>query len=248
LNILFKETGPHHEITIYDTSELDGKKGAFRVLQFSDQAVQGAMDLMDPERIVFEYPRAMLHLMSFNEPIFEDVFVIGHGIGTIARSLPDKRVMVAELDENVVELSRRYFGYGLNNVVVGDGREILAREKPHAYDYIVLDAFSRKGTPSHFTSREFFRLAKEKLNSAGAILLNLMGRGAKDRLVSAVHSTLGTEFAYVKSFALPSESGGEVQNIILVGGNRPLIFQTRNMAGFVEMEPGQGHILIDGDP
>ncbi|MFC5451147.1 spermidine synthase [Paenibacillus aestuarii] len=245
MNLLFKNTDQHREITVYETSELDGKKGTFRVLQFSDQAVQGAMDLKQPARIIFEYPRAMLHLMHFNDPSFEDVFVIGHGIGTIARNLPNKRVKVAELDENVVELSRRYFGYSLNNVIVGDGREILDGEKPHTYDYIVLDAFNRSGTPPHLTSREFFRLAKDKLNSKGAILMNLIGRGAKDKLVSAIHSTLSTEFAYIKTFALPSESDGDVKNIILMGGNRPFCFQSRNMAGFIEMELEQGHVFID---
>jgi spermidine synthase len=245
LRILFKETGQHQEIAVYDTTELYGEKGAFRVLQFSNQAVQGAMDLSDPERIVFEYPRAMLHLMQYNDPVFEDVFVIGHGIGTIAGHLPDKRVKVAELDRNVLELSREYFGYRLNNVIVGDGREILAGEAPHGYDFIILDAFNGTGTPLHLTSREFFRLAKDKLDSGGIILLNLMGRGETDKLASAVHTTLSAEFAYVKSFALPSESRGDLNNIILVGGHRPIQFQLRNMAGFTEIELGQGHILMD---
>lgn len=72
------------EIQVYETTELYGERGRFRVLQFSGDAIQGALDLDHPRRVVFEYPRAMIHLMEAGEPYFEDVFLIGHGIGTIA--------------------------------------------------------------------------------------------------------------------------------------------------------------------
>ena len=117
MHIQFKEFSHNHEITVYDTQELYGEKGNFRVLQFLDEAVQGAIDLNNPQRIMFEYPRAMIHLMEVNNPSFEDVFVIGHGIGTIASRFSDKRFKIAELDDKVVELSKRYFGYRQDNVV-----------------------------------------------------------------------------------------------------------------------------------
>jgi spermidine synthase len=159
LHLLFQEFSNNHEITVYDTSELYGEKGKFRIIQFSNEAVQGALDLNNPERIVFEYPRAIIHLMEFNDPSFEDVFVIGHGIGTIAGHFSEmKRFKVAELDDKIVELSKRYFGYRQDNVIIGDGRHILRSEEPHTYDYIILDAFTDKGTPRHLTSKKFFSL------------------------------------------------------------------------------------------
>lgn len=51
-------------ITIYETNELYGEMGRFRVMAFHDDAVQGVLDLRDPARIVLEYPKAMLHLMN----------------------------------------------------------------------------------------------------------------------------------------------------------------------------------------
>jgi hypothetical protein len=120
--------------------------------------IQGAIDLKDPQRIVLIYQRAMIHLMEFNAPSFEHVFVIGHGIGTIAGHYPDKPFTVAEIDEKVVEISKRFFGYSKekDHVVMGDGRQILESEQPNIYDYIILDAFTHKGTPLHFTTSEFF--------------------------------------------------------------------------------------------
>jgi spermidine synthase len=149
LHILFKELSNNHEITVYDTDELYGERGRFRVLQFSDGAVQGAMDCNNTERIVLEYPRAIIHLMECNNPSFEDVFVIGHGIGTVAGCFSEKRCKVAEVDEKVVEASKRFFSYPNTNVLIGDGRHILERETSHSYDYIILDAFTGKGTPQH---------------------------------------------------------------------------------------------------
>jgi spermidine synthase len=248
LDFLFKEFSNNHEISVYDTSELYGEKGKFRVMQFSNKAIQGAMDLNDPERIMFEYPRAIIHLMKFNNPSFEDVFVIGHGIGTIASHFSEKRFKIAELDNKVVELSKLCFGYSKNNVIVGDGRHILESEKPHVYDYIILDAFTDKGTPRHLTSKEFFRITRQKLDAEGSMILNLIGRGGNDKLINAIHTTLREEYAYTKAFSLPSEGVTDIKNIIIIGRNEPIGAQERHMAGFTEIELGIGHIIKDSEP
>ncbi|WP_436239053.1 spermidine synthase [Paenibacillus sp. LjRoot153] len=245
LNVLYKEQTVHHDISIYDTTTFSDEKGSFRILEFSNQAMQGAMDLAHPDRILFEYPRAMIHLMQVNAPSFERVFLIGHGIGTIASHLREKRFTVAELDEHVVALSRRYFGYNQDNVHIGDGRQLLSNEPPRTYDYILVDAFTDKGTPLPLTSLTFFQIAQTKLDEGGAILLNLMGKGEHDPLLAAIHTTLSEVFNYVKAFALPSEGRRDLQNIILMGQNKPITCHMRHMAGFVEIEPAYGHILMD---
>ncbi|NEW09098.1 spermidine synthase [Paenibacillus sp. SYP-B3998] len=216
-------------------------------MQFSNQAIQGALDLNNPDRILFEYPRAIIHLMAFNNPTFEDVFVIGHGIGTIASHFAEKRFKVAELNEKVVALSKQYFGYHKDNVIVGDGRHILSSEAPLAYDYIILDAFTDKGTPEHLTSKEFFKITKEKLDARGSIIMNLMGKGENDTLMNAIHTTLSEEYAFTKSFSLQSEGAADIKNIMIIGSNKPIGFQLRNMAGFTEIDLGQGHLIWDGD-
>lgn len=246
MRIVYQSRTGHHEITVLDSEELDGEKGRFRLLQFSDGAVQGAMDLNRPERILFEYPRAMLHLMEHNHGAFGRVFVVGHGIGSLARHGPDKRFKIAELDPEVVEVSRRFFAYPFDNVTVGDGRAVLAEEPPAAYDYIVLDAFTSKGTPRQLTSLEFFRLVREKLEpDSGFVLLNLMGRGEHDPLIGAVHTTLGEVFDTVRTFAIPVKGAAGRQNVLMAAGSRPIAYQGRRMAGFVEIAPGEGYVITD---
>ncbi|WP_019913453.1 spermidine synthase [Paenibacillus sp. HW567] len=237
--------GDGQEIQVYDTTELYGEKGKFRVLQFSGDAIQGALDLNSPRRVVFEYPRAMIHLMEAGEPFFEDVFVIGHGIGTIARYFAEKSFKIAEVSAEVVELSRQHFGYSQDNVVVGDGRRLLEGEPDRRYDFILLDAFTKDGTPQHLVSSEFFALARSKLNSRGSIIMNLMGRSEQDRLISAIHTTLSEHFPHIKAFALPSEGTADIRNILIMGSSKPIRYQARQMAGFVEITPGQGHVIRD---
>ncbi|WP_308637916.1 spermidine synthase [Paenibacillus silvisoli] len=244
--ILFREAGEQNEIIVYDTDEYGGSRGRFRILQFSDQAMQGAMDLEQPERILFEYPQAMLHLMASGDGgSAGSVFLIGHGIGTIARHCAGRRVKVAELDAQVVELSNKFFGYCGPDVVVGDGRALLAEEAAGSYDFILLDAFSDKGTPRHLTSRGFFELAASKLEDTGTILVNLMGKSENDAHIAAIHTTLRQAFPNVKAFALPAAHAADRRNYILAGSFVAIPYQTKKMAGFTEIELGHGYIIED---
>lgn len=242
---LAQELSQGQVITVYDSAQLYGVIGKYRFLQFSDDAIQGAIDLRDPKRVVLEYPRAIIHLMECNAPSFEKVFVIGHGVGTIAGHYPDKNFIVAEIDEKVVELSRIFFDYDRDNVVIGDGRQILDNEEPNSFDYIILDAFNKEGTPYHLTTLEFFDMTKEKLRSTGSIIMNLMGRPNNDRLINAIYSTLRETFVYTKAFALQGEDAADIRNILVVGSNSNVEFQLRSMAGFIEIELGHGHIMMD---
>lgn len=237
------------EIKVYETDELYGEKGAFRVLQFASEAVQGAMDINRPERIILEYPRAMLHLLERHISDSSRIFIIGHGTGTLARHLAGKQVTIAEVDELVAEISEAYFGFSGDGdpVRIGDGRLLLEREQPGSLDCIMVDAFSENGTPRHLSSSGFFRLAADKLIPDGLLLFNVFGRGDGDGFVAAIATTLREIFAYVRVFSLPVEHSREMRNMIIAGSRRPITYHARSMAGFVEVEPRKGFIIIDSD-
>ncbi len=237
--------GKEGDLEVYETTELYGEKGRFRVLQFSGDAVQGALDLNRPQRVVFEYPRAIIHLMEHNAPLFAAAFIVGHGIGTIPGYFADRTVKVAEASSEVLAISRSHFGYSRDNVAVGDGRAILEGEPDRRYDYIVLDAFTAAGTPPHLISLEFFALSRAKLHPRGAMLLNLMGRGEQDKLIGAIHTTLSEVFPYVAAFALPADGPGDMRNVLMMGSTSPITYQSRQLAGFLPITPAQGYVLRD---
>lgn len=242
---LAKEYSKYQEITVYEANQLYGRTGRYRFLQFSEHAVQGAIDMKDPKRIVLEYPRAIIHLMEVNEPCFEHVFMIGHGIGTIASHYPNKQFRIAEIDEKVLELSRMYFEYFKDNVVIGDGFELLKNEESNTYDYIILDAFTEAGTPHHLTSLQFFRMTRDKLNVRGSMILNLSGKTNNDHFINAIYTTLKEIYIYTRAFSLPGGDASDIRNIIVIASNRMIEAELRSMAGFIEIELGQGHIIMD---
>ncbi|MGO4549350.1 spermidine synthase [Paenibacillus sp. 2TAB23] len=245
MQLLRKAINGAQEVSVYETNQLYGETGKFRFLQFSDYAIQGAIDLKEPKRIVLEYPRAIIHLMERNDPAFNNVFMIGHGVGTIPGHYPNKRFVVAEIDEAVVELSKTYFHYHMNNVRVGDGRFLLDEQEQSSFDYIILDAFTEAGTPYHLMTLEFMELAEAKLDARGMLLLNVTGKLKNDTLIDAVYATLKEVFMHVKAFSLKAEHHADARNIILAGSNRPIAYESMAMAGFFEIGLDEGYVMRD---
>lgn len=222
MQLVAHERSPYGELRVFDTTELYGELGRFRVLQFADGAVQGAIDLSDPARIVLPYQRAIIHLLEAIRPSFGRAFIIGHGAGTIAGHYPEACIEAAEIDAKVVELSRVYFGYTQNNVAIGDGRELLFRTEPRSFDYIVADAFTADGTPPQLATIEFCELAKEKLRAGGAMLMNVIGRGGRDKRIASMLATLQAVFPYAAALAGTKGEDGDGTNLILVAGTREI--------------------------
>lgn len=242
MQLLFQK---ENQLSVYETNEFYHEKGWFRILQFANEDIQGAIDLHHPERILFEYPRAMIHLMELNNSEFQDVFIIGHGIGTIASHYPNKSFRIAEIDPLVLELSRTYFDYTIDNVSIGDGRVLLSAENNDQYDYIILDAFTTEGTPQHLISRSFFQMTTTKLHDTGYLIINLIGKANHDRIINAISTTLYEVYSYIKSFALPAEGTSDTQNMIIIAGHQTIRYQGRHMAGFESKSLGQGYIIED---
>lgn len=231
--------------SVYDVSELYGEQGRFRTLGFADGAVQGAIDLNDPQRIVLEYPRALIHLMEENGPGFRRAFLIGHGAGTIPSRYEASRFRVAEISGEVIALSRRWFGYPHDNVVQGDGRGLLEQEPDGSLDFILLDAFTASGTPTHLLSRTFFALTGSKLTQEGALLLNLAAKGREDRRLNAVYATLARIYPHISAFELKGGGVHDLRNVVLIAGQKPAAYKLRRMAGFRRRRLDHGYIIED---
>lgn len=245
MNILHRQSSAYEQIIVYETDRLYEEKGHFRVLQFANADVQGALDLNDPQRIVFEYPRAIIHLLEHNMQELQRLFIIGQGIGTLGNYFADREVQIAELDVAVARLSVKYFGCDAEPILIGDGRSILSTQPEQHYDAIVLDAFSEEGTPLHLVSLECLYLMRSKLHDSGYIIMNLIGRGPNDMRVHAIYTTLCEVFTQVQCFQLPVEQNSDVRNIIMMAGNDPIRYQLRQMAGFTIMQPNLAYILYD---
>lgn len=245
---VMRERTDYHELRILETSFAEERHGRFRVLQFADGAEQGVLDLDHPRRIVLAYPRALIHLIDRCPDRVADVFMIGHGIGTIAGHYADQsqlRFVSVELDAKLVQLSREFFGYRGREVVIGDGREVLTKQPPSSLDCIIVDAFSAKGTPRQLLSLPFVELTRRQLRPSGLLLFNVGGRRQGDRLIEAMYSTLGTSYDYLEVFAPEGATADEVTNILLAASNRPISYSTAELAGFRTIPVQPGHLIYD---
>jgi spermidine synthase len=126
--------------------------------------------------------------------------VIGNAGGTIARAYgalyPDVEIDGVEIDPKVTEAGRRFMQMGENprlHIVTADGRPFL-QTTDERYDLIVVDAYRQPYIPFYLATREFFRLARERLAPGGVLALNVAQVPGDDRLAEAIGSTLLAEF------------------------------------------------------
>ncbi|WP_322922871.1 fused MFS/spermidine synthase [Paenibacillus campi] len=245
MNIVHRQQSQYEHIIVYETDRLYAEKGHFRVLQFANADVQGALDLNDPTRIVFEYPRAIIHLLEQNVPQLQHLFIIGQGIGTLGRYFADRQVQIAELDIAVAQVSVSYFGCDPASILIGDGRAILAQQPDGTYDGIVLDAFNEAGTPTHLVSWECLHMMSGKLHPQGYLVMNLIGRGLHDIRTQTIYTTLCEVFTQVQCFQLPVEKNSDVRNLIMIAGQQPIRYQLRQLARFTEIQPDRAYVLYD---
>lgn len=104
--------------------------------------------------------------------------MIGHGIGTLTQKFEKngKKVKVAEIDKQILEVTREYFGYEGDSVEIGDGRRILSKQL-NKFDVMVLDTYNNiEQIPFHLISKEFFTLTSDKLDENGLLLVNAIGK------------------------------------------------------------------------
>jgi hypothetical protein len=119
-----------------------------------------------------------LALEQFREPGMS-VGLIGLGVGTLAAyGRPGETFRFYELNPQVVDLARREFYYlgdseARTEVVVGDGRLSLERDRDRRFQILVVDAFSSDSIPVHLMSREAFELYFSRLRPGGVLAVHV---------------------------------------------------------------------------
>jgi SAM-dependent methyltransferase len=110
------------------------------------------------------------------------VGVVGLGVGTLAaygRAGDDYRFY--EINPLVIQLARSEFSFLKNSaarieVVLGDARLSLERERPQQFDVLVLDAFSGDSIPVHLLTREAFQCYMRHVQPEGILAVHISNR------------------------------------------------------------------------
>jgi spermidine synthase len=143
---------------------------------------------------------AFLAVPALLDRPLRSVAILGNAAGTTARALgvfyPQAHVDGVELDPAVSRVGREYFGLDDNprlTVHDADARPFLRRTDSR-YDLIVVDAYHQPYVPFYLATREFFRLARDRLAPGGIVALNVASVPGDDRLLEGIAGTVRHEF------------------------------------------------------
>jgi spermidine synthase len=108
--------------------------------------------------------------------------VIGLGVGALASyARPIDTFRFYEIDPLVEMVARKEFSFlsdcrGKVDVLIGDGRLLLEKDRDQKYDLIAVDAFSSDSVPVHLLTIEALRLYFDRLKPDGILALQITNR------------------------------------------------------------------------
>lgn len=221
-NIVYETDTPYHHILVSDAPD-SALQSTVRYLIMDDN-LHSAMDLNDPNRIVFAYTGYFDLPFVVNSNITRVLFVGGGGFSgpkAFLARYTNVVVDVAEIDAEVIRVAERYFNVDPENprlhIYNQDGR-IFLQQTDQKYDLIVLDAYSRSYVPFHLMTLEFFRLIADHLRPRGSVVSNLIasvsGRGSE--LLRAEVNTFRQVFPNVYVFGVRGSAYPDLQNVIVM--------------------------------
>jgi spermidine synthase len=169
-----------HYDTLYNslTLERTGSVVELRARSRRSEALESAVDLDDPLRLVVPYTRTLYGALFF-APKPQRVLMIGLGGAGFHRlftaAFPDALLETVELDPKVVDLCEtrlKFHPTDRTPIAITDGRVFVKRNQEQ-WDWLILDAFRGGYVPPHLKTEEFYRECAARLTSRGVFVTNL---------------------------------------------------------------------------
>lgn len=219
-NVVYSRDGTYEKILIYDGSY----KGRPTRFLMQDRSNSAAM-FLDSDELVYDYTKYYALYKIFNSDT-KEVLAIGGGAYSVPKAilseLPRANIDIAEIEPSLFELGKKFFRVPDNPRLsnhVEDGRRFL-HDTDKKYDLIFSDVYySLISIPTHFTTKEFFGIAKDKLSDDGIIALNFIGDLSPEppSLIFSEIKTFQSVFPNSYFFAVESLIFSGRQNVIFVG-------------------------------
>jgi spermidine synthase len=130
------------------------------------------------------------------------IAILGSAAGTVARAyghfFPATRIDAVEIDPKLTEVGRDLFDLRAPHLAThaADARPWL-RATARRFDVIYVDAYRQPYIPFYLATKEFFRLARDRLNPGGSVIVNVGHPEDSDRLEKVLTATMGSVFAHV---------------------------------------------------
>jgi spermidine synthase len=187
------------------------------VFRTTTEVVQNSELLSEPLRSGFAYIDGF-HLCMAISPRARRALFIGGGAGLaprqFVRAYPRLSVTVVERDAQVLALARKHFGLepsGRLEVVHADGRVVLQKAEPGAWDVVVIDVHVGTGIPLELTTPEFFCSVHQALSPSGVLCMNVLGsledlgRSSVRSISAQLRAVFGADHCRVYALPYPDE-------------------------------------------
>lgn len=197
-----------------------------------DGILQTGMDkvlISAPEQI-YLFQMSLLGLLPYYYPSGRQALLIGLGGGRHFHLLNSYGIDVdsVEIDRNVVQTARKYFGFN-GPVKVEDGRYVIQNTKKK-YDFVILDTYSGEVIPTQLFSVEAFARIRDILTEKGILAVHYIGFPEESLVSWTLHRTLREVFSYIDVY--PTEYGNQVQSMFFFASVKELRLSPRR-----ELEP-----------
>ena len=170
-------------------------------------------DYMTSEAEEFFYHEALIHPAAITHGKVRSALILGGGDGGSAEELLKypgvERIVLAELDEAVIRISRQYLTKIHNGslddprveIRIGDGLAYVA-ESAEKFDLVLLDLTDPDTPASALYTAEFFQSVKQILAPGGAMVLHTGTPVFAPETVQTIYRRLKQHFAVVAPYGL----------------------------------------------
>jgi spermidine synthase len=130
------------------------------------------------------------------------IAILGSAAGTVARAYghfyPATRIDAVEIDPKITEVGRELFDLRAPDLHThaADARPWL-RATQRRFDVIYVDAYRQPYIPFYLATKEFFRLAQQRLNPGGMVIVNVGHPEQSRRLEQVLTATMRSVFGHV---------------------------------------------------
>lgn len=186
-----------------------------RYLHFGSHWIQGAMRLARPWALELDYTREMMAALLLR-PDAEwprSALLIGLGAASLTKFLhrhrPETRLVVVEIDADVVHIARQYFKLPEENerlrLHIDDGANFIAASRQR-FDLILVDGFDENARTGMLDTLPFYLNCQARLSDQGLLVTNLLSRrkGVKKSMERLAEAFEG------RAMAFPSCDSGNI--------------------------------------
>lgn len=172
-----------HSLKVNKT--LNVEKTKYQELAILDTFYYGKALILDgilqtTEKDEFVYHEMITHVPLFTHKDPRNVLVVGGGDGGVIKEILKhdsvKRIVLAEIDQEVIANSKKYLpkiSYGLDNekleIMIGDGIKYVKDHK-NEFDVVIIDSTDPIGPAVGLFSKDFYKSVYECLKDDGIIV------------------------------------------------------------------------------